>query len=134
VKILAKRNVKKTKRSIKKEAKKTNRYGLLLLSIALIAILAMFVYCFQFFKSNNNYVQVPGLPQQPGIGVETSVSGSCSKNNQCFITHCKGQVKSCVNTTQLTYYSKNCNNYLDWVVDQQDSSVCACVQNACKML
>ncbi len=122
---------KKTRR-VKKE-KKTSGYNLPLLLIALIAIVLISIYYFQLSKTGNNFQTTETTEQSRTQTIVTSSGGSCSRDNQCFVTHCKDHAKSCVNTTQLTYYSENCDRYIDWIVDQQDPSACACVQNVCTM-
>lgn len=118
--------------------KKTNRHNFYLLLFVLVIFLSFIVYYFNFFQqqpqANGPTSQNQVTPTQQGTTPINVPGGGCTKDSQCFITFCKDQTEDCINTTQLSSYSKNCKTYSDWVIEKQDISRCACVQNACTMI
>jgi flagellar basal body-associated protein FliL len=125
----------KTRRTIK--PKKTNRHNFYLLLLVLVIFLSFIVYYFNFFQqpqANEPTSQNQVAPTQQVTTPINVPGGGCTKDSQCFITFCKDQTEDCVNTSQLSYYSKNCKTYSDWVIEKQDTSRCACFQNACTMI
>ena len=125
------------KKVIKKlEKKKINKYNIYLGTFVLIIILMIIIYYSSFIQISKelegyqeNQIPMITTPSQIVVG------GFCKRDSECFITTCKdSQIKDCVNTTQLTDYNKNCKTYSDWIVEKQDPSKCACIQNSCKMV
>jgi hypothetical protein len=128
---------KKTKKSSRKveQKKKFKINPVLIAAIAIVLVLAA-AYYFNAPAAQNN-PKIESGNQQTTIGPQASqpsVGGNCERNNECFVTYCKGEERSCVNVTELSGYSKKCRTYLDWVVSRQDSSTCSCVNNVCTML
>lgn len=129
----------KSKSSVKRNVSKSQSKKFVLSTgiVGVCIVIALILAVFFYFgrpsvpTQNNNGQQTSTQPNMVGAA---SQGGSCSKSSQCFITHCKGQAESCVNTTVLTDYSKNCQSYLDWVIDTQDADQCACVNSACRMI
>jgi hypothetical protein len=128
---------KKTKKSSRKvEQKKKFKINPVLIAAVLVVLILAAAFYFkapagqtpQKVESNNQQTTVGQQSSQPSVG------GNCERNNECFVTYCKGEEKSCVNVTELSDYSKKCKTYLDWVVSRQDSSTCSCVNNVCTML
>ena len=72
-------------------------------------------------------------PAQPGQVVMPGDS-SCSSNSQCLITYCKGEAKQCLNTKDAFEHSNTCEKSSDWVLENQDASICACVDSVCTMI
>jgi len=137
-KVKRKRTVKKRKTTRRVRQKKTSKN---ISYLAIIVVIIMFVFIIYYFSKGlqqpyQQPYQQPSetTPTTSGQGAAASVGGYCKTKYECFITSCKGQTEDCVNTTQLTFYSKKCNSYPDWVVGRQDTSRCACVQNACTMI
>ncbi|NIO44671.1 MAG: hypothetical protein GTN36_03915 [Candidatus Aenigmarchaeota archaeon] len=130
------KNITKKKEIKKVEEKRINRTTIFLATFVLIIILILVV----FYSSFIQVITEPGrdsIRTQPDtiIKPETMLKGEfCERDSHCFITYCKGGSEECVNTTKLSDYSKNCKTYSDWVIERQDSSKCACVQNACKII
>jgi len=117
-----------TKNVIKKKTSSS-----MYLIIAVIAII-IFLAVIALNLYNNSEIQNMGNEITPSIAPETvQTGGFCKSDTECFITSCKGQVESCINVTQLTFYSKNCKTYSDWIVGKQDISRCSCIQKACIM-
>jgi len=117
--------------------KKPSRHNFYLLLLVVAIFLSFVVYYFNFFQQPQNNEPTPQNQVTPTQQVTTPINvpgGSCNKDSQCFMTFCKDQTEDCVNTTQLSSYSKNCKTYSDWVVEKQDTSRCSCVQNACTMI
>ena len=124
------------KREIKKlEKKKFNKYTIYLGTFVLIVILLLVIYYSSFIQDSKEPERFQEI-QTPSItGPEIVAKGFCKRDSECFITTCKDtQIKDCVNTTQLTDYHENCKSYSYWVVEQQDPSECACIQNLCKTI
>jgi len=137
-KVKRKRTVKKRKTARRVRQKKTSKN---ISYLAIIVVIIMFVFVIYYFSKGlqqpyQQPYQQPSetTPTTSGQGAAASIGGYCKTKYECFITSCKGQTEDCVNTTQLTFYSKKCNSYPDWVVGRQDISRCACVQNACTMI
>ncbi len=123
------------KKVIKKlEKKKINKYNIYLGTFVLIIILMIIVYYSSFIQ----IIKEPEIFQETQTLTITTpseiVGGFCKRDSECFITQCKDNEKDCVNTTQLTDYSKNCKTYSDWIVGTQNISKCACIQNSCTMI
>lgn len=118
--------------------KKPSRHNFYLLLLVIAIFLSFIVYYFNFFQqqpqANEPTSQNQVTPTEKGTTPINVPGGGCTKDSQCFITFCKDQTEDCVNTTQLSSYSKNCKTYSDWVIEKQDTSRCACVQNACTMI
>lgn len=118
------------------EKKTINKYNLYAAAFALLVVILLLVYYVGFLnpRSYENQIQqtqTTATIEEPKI----ATGGSCKTNAGCFITTCKDmKTDDCVNTTQLSDYSKNCKSYADWVIKRQDTSRCACVQNICKMI
>lgn len=120
------------------EKKKINKYNLYLAAFALMLVIFILFYYFSLPKEQ----QLPygqGQETQTTQTTPTTIKpetygGPCTKNSECFITRCIDQSESCVNTNQLSVYSKNCRTYSDWVIGKQDFSRCSCIQNACTMI
>ena len=136
-----KKLAKKTKRAKHKRTKqkKTNRHNLYLGIVALIIVISLFVYYFNFIQGQQYYYdneqkEIPGTTTITEEQRKMTTGGFCKKNSECFLTYCKGKTENCINTTQLSVYSRNCKSYSDWVLEEQDFSRCACVQNACALL
>ena len=127
----------KIRRNGRIREKKTNKNYFYLAIIALIAIVLVVVFYFGSLPNQPSYQPQGGnqisTPEAPSTKTNIVTGGSCNKDSECFITSCKGQTEDCVNTTQLTFYSKKCNSYSDWVVGRKDISRCSCVGNACTM-
>ena len=120
---------------VAKKVEKKSSFNWIAVAAVLAIVLLGGVYYMNSLMTpnvNDNGGQNP-LSVISGDVSNTVSSGSCRTNSQCYITHCKGQEISCVNVTQLSKYSSRCDNYLDWIVDKQDSTECACVQNSCTM-
>ena len=140
---MAKKKSKTTaNRAAKRKAapSKARKFNLGIIAFAVVAVLiiAMAIY---FDSEMPIDIHTPDFNQgnqtNPDSLTTISVpvqSGSCEKDSQCFITRCIDREYSCVNTTELTNYSKLCNDYLEWVIEVQNASVCGCVDNECKML
>lgn len=130
---------KKTKKVRKtKNIKKINKYNVHAAIFSLIVVMLLLFYYsgLSSVKPSENVqredkITAPKTETVPQIIV---TGGSCKRNSECFLTHCKGYSQNCINTVQLSTYSKNCKTYSDWVTDRQDYSKCACVQNVCKMI
>ena len=124
------KKTKRVKRS--KKTKSNNIYLPIIVLIAIVFVLAFYYFNsakgFQFSEENRN---TNPLTQ----GTRISIGGFCKADSECFITYCKGQSRDCINSTQMATYSNNCKSYSDWVVENnQDPSVCSCIQNACTMI
>lgn len=139
-KVKSKRTVKKRRITRRIRQKKTSKN---ISYLAIIVVIILFVFAIYYFSLSKGLQQPNQQPdQQPsgttpttsGQGAAASVGGYCKTKYECFITSCKGQTEDCVNTTQLTFYSKKCNSYPDWVVGRQDISRCSCITNACTMI
>lgn len=117
-------------RKKKTEKKKSISIYLVVAVIAIIIILAVIAFNLNTSSEIQNIGNEIPTSANPGT-VQTG--GFCKIDSECFITSCKGQTESCVNTTQLTFYSRNCNTYSDWIIGKQDVSRCSCIQNACIM-
>ena len=116
----------------KKKEKRINKYTVYLGTFVLIVILILVIYYSRFVQINKKIEnQEEILLPKTELTIE---KGFCKKNSECFITYCKGSEKDCVNTTQLSIYSKNCKTYSDWVVEKQDFSRCSCIRNFCTMI
>jgi hypothetical protein len=129
-------NVKKSKKaSIVGTNKKKFSFNTSIIAVVLfLAFLAILYYVDMSMQNNFDTGSNPP-PVISGDGSNTTtVLSACKQDSECFITHCKGQANACVNTTQLTDYSRNCDKYIDWVIDAKNATQCACVQNNCKML
>jgi len=131
---LAKRYKKTSKKRETKKLDKVNKYTVFLGTFVLMIILMLVVYYSNFIqisKEPESYQEI----QKPTITTEMAIGGSCKRDSECFITYCKdSQTKGCVNTTQLSTYSKNCKTYSDWIIEVRDPSKCACIQNSCTMI
>jgi hypothetical protein len=127
------------KRKVKKVASKANRKTSFnwtaVAAILAVALLGTVYYMNSIMVPNVN--DNGGANPPPVISSSTNpiatISSSCKTSSECYITHCKNQASSCVNVTDLTGYGKNCRAISDWIVDTQDSAVCACVQNTCML-
>lgn len=127
------RKIKKEIKEIKEE--KVNKYTAFLGTFMFIVILFLIVYYSNFFQTSIEPARGYQETQTPITTESKILGGSCKRDSECFITTCKDtQTKDCLNTTQITDYYKNCKTYSDWIVEKQDISKCACVQNVCKML
>ncbi len=133
---MARKNKKiSSKKEVKKlEKSKPNKNTVFLGTFALIIILILIVYY-------SGFIQVVGGPEttqetQTPTTTETELisEGGCNRDTECFVTYCEGSEQDCVNTTQLSGYSENCESYSDWKIEMQDFSKCACVQGSCKMI
>lgn len=133
---MAKKQKRISKKKVKKiEKEKVNKYTIFLGTFVLIIILMLVVYYSSFIQVSEDFDSYKKAQPQTIIGPETITGGFCKRDSECFITTCKdSQIKDCVNTTQLTDYNKNCKTYSDWIVEKQDPSKCACIQNSCKMV
>lgn len=125
-----------SKEKVKKiEKEKVNKHTVFLGTFVLIIILFLIAFYSSFIqisKESETYKETQTPTTIPGY--ETVSGGICERDSQCFITYCRGNPEDCVNTTQLSDYSKNCKTYSDWIVEKQDPSKCACIQNFCKMI
>ena len=133
---MAKKQKRISKKKVKKiEKEKVNKYTIFLGTFVLIIILFLIVFYSSFIQISRKSEKYH-RETQPQItsGYEIVSGGICERDSQCFITYCRGNPEDCVNTTQLSDYSKNCKASSDWIIEMQDSSKCACVQNVCKMI
>jgi len=133
--------VKKYKETRKKkvikelEKEEINKHIIFLGTFILIITLILIVFYSSFIQIRKESEKYQGI-QTPIITEPKSVVGGfCKRDSECFITTCRdSQIKDCVNTTQLTDYHENCKIYSDWIVEMQDPSECACIQNVCKTM
>lgn len=102
-----------------------------------IAVIAIIIFLTVIALNMHTTSEIQNMEKEiiiPSITPQTvQTGGLCKRDTECFITSCKDQIESCVNTTQLTFYSKNCKTYSDWIVGKQDISRCNCIQNTCIM-
>ena len=133
-KVKRKRTAQKRKTNRRVATKKTSKNSSYLAIIVVIIVFVFAIYYFSFNKGSQQqpYQQTGETPSTAGSEIVTG--GLCKKNSECFMTYCKGQAENCVNTTQLSFYSRNCKTYSDWIIENQDFSKCSCVQNACMIV
>lgn len=130
-----KKKIKKVRKN-RVQIKKVN-YSFYIVFFVVLAFVLVIVYIFGNFGNptyggTSNENQATNNPQTE---TRASIGGFCKINSECFITYCKGQSRDCINSTQMATYSQNCKSYSDWVVENnQDPSVCSCIQNACTLL
>jgi len=116
-----------------RKTKKKKTSSSIYLFIAVIAII-IFLAVIAFNLYTTSEIQNMGNEITPSTNPETvQTNGFCKIDSECFITSCRDQTESCVNVTQLTFYSKNCKTYSDWIIGKQDVSRCGCVQKSCVM-
>ena len=115
---------------------KVNKYNVFLAAFALIIVFLLLIFYSSLVKiAQTNEQRQETIAPTAITESKTPTGGFCKTNSSCFITACKdSQTDDCVNTTLLSGYSKNCKSYSDWIIKNQDSSRCACIDNACKMI